>query len=125
MKRLLLDQGCPRSTSATLNAEGWDVVHVGELGMSRAPDSEVLGRALLDGRVCVTLDADFHALLAVSGATGPSTVRLRIEGLDAVAFADLIRRVWPQVEADLDRGAMVTIDAASIRVRHLPIGKSA
>ena len=41
MKRLLLDQGCPRSTSATLNAEGWDVVHVGEPNASDRPGGVV------------------------------------------------------------------------------------
>ena len=47
---------------------GWDLLHVADIGMSRALDSEILEFARLEKRVCVTLDADFHALLAVSGA---------------------------------------------------------
>lgn len=121
MKRLLLDQGCARSTASILNGEGWDVVHAGDIGLSRASDAEILERARADGRVCVTLDADFHAILAVSGVSGPSTIRIRIEGLDANALASLIRSVWPQVEADVQRGAMVSIDSSSVRVRALPV----
>ena len=32
MKRLLLDQGLPRSTGVILADAGWDVVHVAEVG---------------------------------------------------------------------------------------------
>lgn len=42
------------------------VQHVADIGMSRALDSEILECGRLEKRVCVTLDADFHALLAVS-----------------------------------------------------------
>jgi hypothetical protein len=38
----------------------------------------------------VTSDADFHALLALSGATGPSVVRIRIEGQPAEGLATLL-----------------------------------
>jgi predicted nuclease of predicted toxin-antitoxin system len=121
LKRLLLDQGCPRSTASILNNQGWQVLHVGDVGLSRATDTAILEHAHAENRVCVTLDADFHAILAVSGAVRPSTVRIRIEGLHADALAALLVRAWPHVEADLDQGALVTIDSTSIRVRRLPI----
>lgn len=121
MRRLLLDQGCPRSTASILTGKGWDVVHAGDLGLSRASDAAILERARADGRTCVTLDADFHAILAVSGASGPSTVRVRIEGLDADALASLLQTVWPQIESDVQRGALVTVDPSSVRVRALPV----
>lgn len=121
MKRLFLDQGCPRSTASILNAQGWDVLHAGDIGLSRATDTDILEHARTDNRACVTLDADFHAILALSGATGPSTVRIRIEGLDGQALAAVLVRAWAQVENDLDQGALVTIDPTSVRVRRLPI----
>lgn len=122
MKRLLLDQGCPRSTASILNAQGWDVVHVGDVGLRRATDAEIIEHARIGNRACVTLDADFHAILAVSGSVGPSTVRVRIEGLDGEALTALRVRAWTQVEGDLEHGALVTIDPTSIRVRRLPVG---
>ena len=123
MKRLLLDQGLPRSTGALLAQAGWDVTHVSEIGMSRADDIDILQRARTDERVCVTLDADFHALLATSGERGPSVVRVRKEGLDAGALAALLQTVWPDIESALADGAMVTVTDRSIRVRRLPIVK--
>lgn len=124
MKRLLLDQGLPHSTTSLLTRAGWDVTHVSEIGMSRADDSEILQRAREEQRVCVTLDADFHALLATSNERGPSVVRVRKEGLDATALAALLQAVWPGVEDALDSGAMVTVTNRSIRVRRLPIVKT-
>ena len=123
MKRLLLDQGLPRSTGALLAQAGRDVTHVSEIGMSRADDIDILERARTDERVCVTLDADFHALLATSGERGPSVVRVRKEGLDAGALAALLQTVWPDIESALADGAMVTVTDRSIRVRRLPIVK--
>jgi len=124
LKRLLLDQGLPCGTARQLNALGWDVVHVGEIGMSRASDREVLSLAERDARVCVTLDADFHALLAISGATRPSTIRVRIEGLDAARLAELMVRVWHRISGELERGVAVTVDERKIRLRRLPIRKT-
>ena len=121
MKRLLLDQGLPRSTAALLSQGGWDVVHVSEIGMSRADDREILRRARADSRVCVTLDADFHSLLATGGERGPSVIRIRKEGLDATALAALLQNAWSRVEDALVSGALVTISERSIRARRLPV----
>jgi predicted nuclease of predicted toxin-antitoxin system len=90
MIKILLDQGLPRSAAALLRESGWDVQHVSERGMSRAADAAIIDLARLEQRMVVTLDADFHALLAVSGATGPSVLRIRDEGLKAHQLALLV-----------------------------------
>ncbi|HEV2233965.1 MAG TPA: DUF5615 family PIN-like protein, partial [Terriglobia bacterium] len=69
----------------------------------------------------VTLDADFHAELALSGAKGPSVIRIRIEGLKAKQLADLLVRVLDRCDDELKAGAMVTVTESSIRIRHLPL----
>jgi len=121
VKRLLLDQGLPRSAATLLRQSGWDVVHVSEIGMSRASDADILQRARTESRSCVTLDADFHSLLATSGEHSPSTIRIRKEGLDAVALTALLQGIWPRIEGVLDSGALVTVTEQSIRIRRLPI----
>ncbi len=121
MKRLLLDQGLPRSTGKLLAAPDWDAVHVGDVGLSRATDQRILDYARENDRVCVTLDADFHALLATADATKPSVVRIRKEGLNATAIADLLMKIWPRIERSATDGAMITITEKAIRVRGLPV----
>jgi predicted nuclease of predicted toxin-antitoxin system len=74
--KLLLDQGLPRSAAALLCQAGIDTVHVGDLGQSSADDSVILESGRDSNRVVVTLDADFHTLLALSGAATPSVIRI-------------------------------------------------
>jgi predicted nuclease of predicted toxin-antitoxin system len=121
MKGVLLDQGLAPHAAAILREHGIDAVHVAEIGMEQAEDIQILERARNDERVCVTLDHDFHAHLAVTGHGRPSVVLLRVQGLDAQAQADLIRSVCLQCENALSEGAAVSADRENIRVRRLPL----
>lgn len=124
MIRILLDQGLPRRTPFHLKNEYWDVLHTGDIGLSKATDSEILEYARNNQRIIITLDADFHAFLAVTNAESPSVIRIRIEGLKAMELARLIKDIWPKVETSVQQGAMVTVSAKSIRIRHLPVSAS-
>jgi predicted nuclease of predicted toxin-antitoxin system len=119
--RVLLDQGLAPSAAVILRQRGFDAVHVSEIGMSRAEDREILEAATSDSRVCITLDHDFHAHLASTGAGHPSVVFLRAEGMAAAGQADLIRAVCLQCEAALLEGAAVSADRERIRIRRLPL----
>ena len=124
MIRLLLDQGLPRTTALYLKGQGWDVLHVGDIGLSKAKDLELIEYAKENGRVVVTLDSDFHAYLAVNNAEAPSVIRIRREGLKALEMAKLIISIWPKIDLAIQHGAMVTVTEESIRVRTLPIYRS-
>lgn len=119
--KLLLDQGTPRSAATLLRQAGHDTVHTGEIGMAQAADADILKRALTENRVVVTLDADFHALLALSEALKPSVIRMRVEGLRAEQFCELLQRVIRLCADDLEKGAMISVREDQIRVRRLPV----
>ena len=119
--KLLLDQGMPRSAVAQLCLAGVDTVHVGDIGHSESEDDAILQLGRDTERVVATLDADFHTLLALSGATSPSVIRIRIEGLRGDAMAKLLQTVLAQCADDLANGAAVTVQEGRIRVRLLPI----
>jgi predicted nuclease of predicted toxin-antitoxin system len=70
----------------------------------------------------VTLDADFHAILAVSGAKGPFVIRIRKQELDAVRVVEVVERVLGDYGADLMRGSLVTVKLNKITCHRLPIG---
>ena len=121
--KLLLDQGLPRSTVKHLAAAGIAAEHVGELGMASASDDAILLAAQQRQAVVVTLDADFHRLLAASHASSPSVVRIRIEGLRGDQLAAILTRVVGAASAELDAGAVASLTPNRIRVRMLPIGQ--
>jgi predicted nuclease of predicted toxin-antitoxin system len=119
--QLLLDQGLPRSTVAHLAALGIFAEHVGDLGMAAATDQMILDEAQRKQARVVTLDADFHALLALSGAKEPSVIRIRIEGLKGDRLAQLLAQVTGLAAAELAAGAAVSVTLRGIRIRLLPI----
>jgi predicted nuclease of predicted toxin-antitoxin system len=121
MRRVLLDQGLAPQAALMLREQGWDAIHVSEIGMERSGDSEILERASAETRTSVTFDRDFHTHLALSRAGKPSVVFIRLSALKAPEQVALIDLVWSQVGAALDEGAAVTVDISAIRVRRLPL----
>jgi len=119
--KILLDQGLPRLSAQALRDAGVDAVHTGECGLSTASDSEILATAREQGRIVISLDSDFHRLMALSGAVEPSVVRIRQEGLRAEAAASLILSVLRRGEEALRCGALVSVTFDRIRLRHLPL----
>ncbi len=96
-------------------------MHTGEVGLAAASDVDILNYARRENRVVVTLDADFHMLLALARAHSPSVVRIRIEGLSAAELVRVIQHVAVQCSEDLEHGAVVTVQINRLRVRRLPL----
>jgi len=122
--KLLLDQNLSAEAAAILRVKGTDVFHTREVGLATADDRDILIWCREKQRVLITLDGDFHALLALSGATLPSVIRIRLEGLRDQALADLIEQIVAVTADDLARGSAVTVSETSIRVHQLPLGAS-
>jgi predicted nuclease of predicted toxin-antitoxin system len=119
--KLLLDQGLPRSTVLHLHNAGIEADHVGDRGLAAARDSKILDLGRQEGRIVITLDADFHELLALSGDTGPSVIRIRVEGLRAEDVSSLLVNVLKACEDDLQKGAVVSVTENGVRIRRLPV----
>jgi len=68
------------------------------------------------------LDADFHTILAVAGASGPSVIRLRLQGLGAPQVVEIIQNVLAGFETDLKRACLITARAHKTPCHWLPVG---
>jgi len=118
---LLLDQGMPLRAAAILRERGVPSFHAAECGLRDASDEEIIAYAAAQQSVIVTLDADFHALLALARATEPSVIRLRQQRLRAAAAAEVIEMVLNRCASSLEAGAAVTVHGSRIAIRLLPI----
>lgn len=81
----------------------------------------LLDFARQEGRTCVTLDHDFHQLLAEAAATTPSVILVREQGLTYERLADLLIRLVAQLGTELEKGVAVTATKRGVRIRALPL----
>lgn len=119
--RFILDQGVPRDAAGIMRGAGFECAHAGELGMARAEDTAILEVARERQATVVTLDADFHAILAVSMATGPSVIRLRLQGLGGDRVAKLVIELAGRFGAELVRGCLLTVKSKKTTCHMLPV----
>ena len=90
--------------------------------LQSAPDEVVLQRARDEGRVLISADTDFGALLARQHADRPSVLLLRrATPRRAVDQARLILANLPAIEDDLTAGAVVILSDNRLRIRRLPL----
>jgi predicted nuclease of predicted toxin-antitoxin system len=100
---------------------GIEAVHAGECGFAKASDQAILDEARVQSQTIVTLDSDFHTILAVEGARKPSVVRFRWEGLRGPEMANLIAQVVETTRDELELGAVVSVRPGGLRLRLLPM----
>lgn len=106
-----------------LRERGVDAVHVTDILNAAIADAVILEEARTSERVVVTLDADFHALLAVNGWSSPSVIRIRRQGLSASDVRDLVLRLIADHEAALLSGTALSVRAHLVGIRKLPLAQ--
>jgi predicted nuclease of predicted toxin-antitoxin system len=118
---LLVDMNVSPRVVNALRRSGWDAIRVSERLPATSPDEVVLAFARREGRVMVTEDLDYSALLALGGFDRPSLVTLRLSSGDPDIVARRLVCVLPGLVPVLASGAAVTVEDDSERIRVLPI----
>ena len=119
--RLLADIHISPLTVAEIRAVGYEIHRVSDLISASASDSKIIELAILERAAIITQDLDFSAIVARSGLNKPSIVSLRVSDAKPHRISTILKIVLPQIEPDLEDGAIVSIEETEYRVRKLPI----
>jgi len=119
--KLLVDMNLSPRWVEALSGGGFDAAHWSALGPVNAPDFEIMAYALTHDYVVLTHDLDFGAILAATGGEKPSVVQIRSDKLDPDVLGALVIDALKQMEVDLLRGALLTVDIDRMRLRILPL----
>jgi predicted nuclease of predicted toxin-antitoxin system len=117
----LLNMNVDRDMAAQLKKRGHICRHVGDIGLSRAKDIEIVVEAQRTNEVILTHDLDYGHLLAFSGEKAPSVVIFRMRDLRTHEIMSRLDAIWRDIELPLTDGAIVSLSDKTLRIRTLPI----
>ena len=119
--KLLIDMNLSPQWVPFLADYAIEAIHWSAIGPANATDQVLMDYARDLGMIVLTHDLDFSAILAATNGRKPSVVQLRLGNLiPENAFAWLVA-VLRQTAAELDAGALVTLDRKRPRIRILPL----
>ena len=119
--KLLADMHISPRTVTFLRSLGHDVVRINEIMSAASTDEAVVARAFEAGRVILTQDLRFSAIVAFAGGSAPSLISLRLSSSRIEFVNAILERVLPTVEDDVIAGAIVTVEDTRVRTRRLPV----
>jgi predicted nuclease of predicted toxin-antitoxin system len=119
--KLLIDMNLSPRWVDIFTAADIEAVHWSNTGAADAPDTEIMDYARTHDYVVFTHDLDFGALLAVTHAGKPSVIQIRSDDIFPGSAANPVVSSLRQLSADVEKGALVTIDTRKARVHLLPL----
>jgi predicted nuclease of predicted toxin-antitoxin system len=117
----LADMNISPLTVSSLRGLGWDIIRSSDVMDKSTKDIGLLEYARRQNMVIITQDLDFSMLLAIKGYEKPSLINVRIEEAKPDYVTNRIIDTVSELETELRKGAVVTVDETSVRYRYLPI----
>ncbi len=115
--KVLLDENLSPAHAARLRETGHDAIAVPDIGPSSASDAEVRSVAIAQGRILVTLDADFGNILRYPVAHTPGVIWLRLHPPAETKIQEALERCLTKLAYNVLAAKLVVVDEDKIRIR--------
>lgn len=119
--KILVDMNLSPKWGEFLHINGIEAVHWSAVGAAATPDPLILAFAADNGFTVLTNDLDFGAMLAASNRNKPSVVQIRSDDLRPASIGEIVCKALRQMQPEIERGALITIDPKRTRLRLLPL----
>lgn len=119
--KFIADMGISQTTVTWLREQEFDTIHVRDLNMHRASDTEIVKKAKKEKRIVLTCDLDFGDIVSASGEKSPSVIILRLENETPGNVNKRLKQVLKESSEVLLSGAIISVEETRHRVRLLPL----
>ena len=119
--RLLIDMNLSPRWVGLLTGAGIEAAHWSALGAVNAPDSEIMAYAAVHGYVVLTHDLDFGSILAATHGEEAQCRANPRSGCQPRRDGRQVIIALRQMAAELEEGALLTVDPNRTRLSVLPL----
>jgi len=119
--KILIDMNLSPEWVPFFRQNGFEALHWSTVGKANAPDTEIMQWARENQVVLFTHDLDFGILLAHTRSGKPSVIQVRTQDVSPDHLGDVLVQVLASYQANLEQGALITVDETKARIRILPI----
>ena len=119
--KILVDMNLSPKWAGFLRENGIDAEHWSSIGPPDASDTEIIEYAKTHDFSIFTNDLDFGFILAITHGKKPSVIQTRTGVLGANRIGGVVVSAVKMLAADIEKGALVTIDQRKTRVTLLPL----
>jgi len=119
--RILIDMNLSPRWVDVFSIHNIEAVHWSIVGYAYASDIEIMTYAKANNYAVFTHDLDFSAILAISHYHKPSVIQIREGDISPAITGQLVINALLAAAAEIEKGALITIDLKKTRLRILPL----
>jgi predicted nuclease of predicted toxin-antitoxin system len=119
--KLLIDMNLRPAWAAFLAQYAIEAIHWSSVGLATASDETIMAYAKANDYTVLTSDLDFAAILAATGGGKPSVIIIRALDARPERTGNMVVSAVNAAASDLERGALLIVEAARSRIRLLPL----